>query len=389
MRDLLLGREPKDFDVVTDAEPEQIRKIFRNCRLIGRRFRLAHVYFGREIIEVATFRAAVDQNTVHHKNGRVLQDNIYGSIEEDAWRRDFTVNALYYNIQDYSVIDYTQGMQDHQAGMLRLIGDAPTRYREDPVRMLRAIRFAVKLGFTIHPDCEAPIASMASLLADVPSARLYDEMLKLFMSGYALQSFEMLRHYGLFAILFPATEQSLSVEDHGFPKLFLAKALENTDIRLGSGKTVVPYFLLAAFLWEPLQSLIKEKMDQGIAEIKAYHEAGEEIIRLQLKSTAFPKRVGYSMREVWYMQPGFKRRTGQKPYKTLQHPRFRAAYDFLLLRADTGNADQKLADWWTRFQNANEQEQRRMTKPTGQRRRTRRQPARKRQHRPSGSESKP
>ncbi len=371
VRDLLLGREPKDFDVVTNAEPEEIRKTFKNSRLIGRRFRLAHVFFGREIIEVATFRAAADQNNIHHKNGRVLQDNFYGSIEEDAWRRDFTVNALYYNIQDFSVIDYTQGMRDHQDGLLRLIGDPETRYREDPVRMLRAIRFAVKLGFTIHPDCEQPIHSMAPLLADVPSARLYEEMLKLFMSGYALQAFEMLRHYNLFTILFPATDKGLSIEDHGFPKLFLAKALENTDIRLGSGKTVVPYFLLAAFLWDPLQSLLKEKIASGIPELRAYQEAGDEIIRLQLKSTAFPKRVGFSMREIWNMQPIFKKRIGLKPYKTLQQPRFRAAYDFLLLRAETGNADPKLADWWTRFQHADEQEQKRMTKPRSPRRRKR------------------
>lgn len=374
MRDLLLGREPKDFDVVTDAEPEKVRKIFRNCRLIGRRFRLAHVHFGREIIEVATFRGAADNNDAgarQHENGRLLSDNVYGTIEEDVWRRDFTVNALYYNIRDFSVVDYTGGMQDHVAGILQLIGDPPTRYREDPVRMLRAVRFAVKLGFTLHPDCDAPIYEMADLLGAVPPARLYDETLKLFLSGYAVQGFEMLRHYGLFAVLFPETERCLAIEDQGFPKIFLIKALENTDKRLAEGKAVVPYFLLAAFLWEPVQSAAEVKIQQGVNEFVAYQEAASEVIGKQVKSTAFPKRVGFSIREIWSLQLAFKRRTGGKPFKLLDHPRFRAAYDFLLLRAETGIADQALADWWTRFQFADEGERRRMVRPAAKSRRKR------------------
>lgn len=385
VRDLLLGREPKDFDVVTDAEPDQVRKIFRNCRLIGRRFRLAHVHFGREIIEVATFRGATDDddndnNSRAHENGRLLRDNVYGTIEEDVWRRDFTVNALYYNIRDFSVVDYTGGMQDHTAGVLQLIGDPRTRYREDPVRMLRAIRFAVKLGFTLHPDCEAPICEMGGLLAAVPPARLYDEMLKLFLSGYAVQGFEMLRHYGLFAVLFPATDRCLAVEEQGFPKLFLAKALENTDKRLAEGKTVVPYFLLSAFLWEPVQTLAAEKIQQGVKEVTAYQQAAGEVISMQVKSTSFPKRVGFSIREVWSLQLAFPRRTGNKPFKLLTHPRFRAAYDFLLLRAETGLADQQLVDWWTKFQFADEAEQLCMIKPVTVSQRKRR---RRRSHRPA------
>ena len=381
VRDLLLGREPKDFDVVTNAHPEQIRKIFRNSRLIGRRFRLAHVFFGREIIEVATFRGATTDDSEKdrvHKSGRLLRDNVYGSIDEDVWRRDFTVNALYYNIRDFSVIDYADGMKDHQAGVLRLIGDAETRYREDPVRMLRAVRFAVKLGFVLHPDCEKPIHEMAELLHAIPAARLYDEALKLFLSGYAVQSFEMLRHYGLFAVLFPASDNSLAVEDHGFPKLFLAKALENSDKRLMDGKTVTPYFLLAAFLWEPVRTVAANKMQQGASEAVAYQEAASEVISKQVKSTAFPKRVGFSMREVWNMQSRFQRRTGVRPFRLLTHPRFRAAYDFLLLRAETGGADLELAEWWTRFQEADEQEQKKMTQATrkadSKRRRQRRKP---------------
>jgi len=262
VRDLLLGREPKDFDVVTNADPDQVRKVFRNCRLIGRRFRLAHVHFGREIIEVATFRGAGEEQSdkqVLNKEGRLLRDNVYGTIEEDVWRRDFTVNALYYNIKDFSVVDYVGGMADHKAGIIRLIGDPDMRFREDPVRMLRAVRFAVKLGFNLDAECEKAIHNDAQLLSSIPSARLYDEAIKLFLSGYALQTFEMLRHYGLFQVLFPATENSLGVEENGFPRLLLIKALENSDNRIAEGKTVTAYFLLAAFLWEPVRMLAKEK----------------------------------------------------------------------------------------------------------------------------------
>ena len=253
-------------------------------------------------------------------------------------------------------------MDDHRQGILKLIGDAEIRYREDPVRMLRAVRFAVKLGFNLHPDCEKPIHKMAELLGGIPFARLYDEMLKLFLSGYAVQTFELLRHYELFSVLFPETEQSLAVEDHGFPKLFLAKALENTDKRLAEGKTVTPYFLLAAFLWEPVRSLALKKIEQGVNEIVAFQEAGSEVISVQVKSTAFPRYVGLSMREVWNFQPRFKRRNGIRPLRLLSHPRFRAAYDFLLLRAETGGADPELAKWWTDFQEADEAQQKKMTR---------------------------
>lgn len=369
VRDLLLGREPKDFDVVTDAHPEQVRKIFRNCRLIGRRFRLAHVHYGQEIIEVATFRGAADSSDsgkLHSDdNGRVLRDNVYGTIGEDVWRRDFTVNALYYNIKDFSIVDYAGGMQDHSAGILKLIGDPVTRYREDPVRMLRAVRFAVKLGFNLHPDCEKPIPEMCVLLENIPAARLYDELLKLFLGGYAVQTFEMLRHYGLFAVLFPETERSLELEEQGFPKVFLTKALENTDKRLTEGKTVTPYFLLAAFLWEPMQAWIAEKIAAGKDVSTAYQEAANEVIGRQVKYTAFPKQIGLAMREVWSLQPKFERRHGVRSLRLLEHPRFRAAYDFLLLRAETGGADVELVSWWTRFQGADEDERLRMIKMLG------------------------
>ncbi|TRW91325.1 polynucleotide adenylyltransferase PcnB [Candidatus Methylobacter oryzae] len=366
VRDLLLGREPKDFDVVTNADPDQVRKVFRNCRLIGRRFRLAHVHFGREIIEVATFRGSGEEqndNQVLNKEGRLLRDNVYGTIEEDVWRRDFTVNALYYNIKDFSVVDYVGGMTDHKTGTLKLIGDPETRFREDPVRMLRAVRFAVKLGFKLDPECERAMHNDVQLLAGIPPARLYDEALKLFLSGYALQTFEMLRHYGLFQMLFPSTENSLAVEDNSFPRLLLIKALENSDNRIAMGKTVTAYFLLAAFLWEPVRMLVKEKMAQGEVEFIAYQDAANEVISRQIKSTALPRHISLAMREVWSMQPKFNARIGSKPSRLLSHPRFRAGYDFLVLRAETGGADPELAEWWTKYQNANENEQRKMTQP--------------------------
>jgi poly(A) polymerase len=366
VRDLLLGREPKDFDVVTNADPEQIKKIFRNCRLIGRRFRLAHVHFGLEVIEVATFRGAglaENEEQVLNKEGRLLRDNVYGTIEEDVWRRDFTVNALYYNIKDFSVVDYVQGMKDHKAATLRLIGEPAVRFREDPVRLLRAVRFAVKLGFSLHEDCVAVMHDSAPLLASIPPARLYDESLKLFMSGYALQTFEMLRHYGLFQMLFPDTEHSLSSEDEHFPRMLLIRALENSDKRIAEGKTVTAYFLFAAFLWYPLQQLVQAKIAAGLHEFAAYQQSIEEIISRQVRCTALPRHITLAMRELWSLQPKFNSRVGAKPSRLITHPRFRAAYDFLVLRAETGGVDKELAHWWTLYQSANETEQRRMTQP--------------------------
>lgn len=366
VRDLLLGREPKDFDVVTDAHPEQIRGIFRNCRLIGRRFRLAHVHFGDEIVEVATFRALGkadgEGDRQEGRDGRILRDNVYGSIEEDAWRRDFTVNALYYNIRDFSIVDYVGGMADHQAGILRLIGDPEQRYREDPVRMLRAIRFAVKLGFTIHPSCAEPIPRLAPLLEGIPAARLFEEVLKLFLSGYAVQSFEELRHYGLFALLFPETEACLAQESGDFPLTFLAQALLRTDERLQEHLGVAPYFLFAALLWEPVRSQATVAINAGENEVFAYQTAAAEVINRQARSVAIPKTISLTMRDIWLLQVRMERVKGPRPFRLLTHPRFRAAYDFLQLRAETGEADPALADWWSRFMTASEAEQRTMTR---------------------------
>lgn len=360
VRDLLLGREPKDFDVATDARPEEIRAEFKNCRLVGRRFRLAHVMFGREVVEVATFRAAPtpdDGGLDDEERGPLLRDNVYGTLEEDAWRRDFTVNALYYDIRDFSVVDYTGGLADLNAGVLRLIGDDPAlRYREDPVRMLRAVRFAVKLGFRIDAKTEAPIAELGHLLADIPAARLYEEVLKLFMAGYALQTFERLRHYNLFRYLFPATDALLAVEENHFPHLFLSHALRNTDSRIAEDKPVAPAFIFAALLWDPVRHEVNERMAQGVSEIDAWQQASDTVVQRQVAAVSLPKRFTIPMREIWLLQARLQNIGGRRPVRLMEHPRFRAAYDFLLLRAQAGEAVGELAQWWTRFQAMNESE---------------------------------
>lgn len=359
VRDLLLGHEPKDFDIATDATPEQVRQVFRNCRLIGRRFRLAHVHFGRDIVEVATFRGRGDDADPLDRrleNGMIVRDNSYGSIEEDALRRDFTINALYYDIADFSLHDYADGLTDLRAGILRLIGDPEQRYREDPARMLRAVRFACKLGFAIEPATERPLFELASLLADISPARLFDELLKLFQSGYGLAVFEKLRHYGLFAQLFPDTEDCLAREDHDFPITFVSRGLANTDQRVLEGKSVTPAFLFAILLWEPVRQRSERLQSDGVPDLEAMLLAAGEVCQRQLSLVAIPKRFTLPMREIWSLQPRLEQRNGKRPYRLIAHPRFRAAYDFLVLRAAAGEADPELADWWTRFQDANGQE---------------------------------
>ncbi|MEA3277990.1 MAG: polynucleotide adenylyltransferase PcnB [Pseudomonadota bacterium] len=388
VRDLLLGREPKDFDVATDATPEEVRKLFRNCRLIGRRFRLAHVHFGREIIEVATFRGGGSEDTEgerHIENGMIVRDNLYGTREEDALRRDFTVNALYYNIADFSVVDYAGGLADLEAGRLRLIGDAPERrYREDPVRMLRAVRFACKLGFNLEPSCERPLLESGHLLRDIAPARLFEEVLKLFQGGTGLSAFEKLRHYGLFSHLFPATEDCLSHEEQAFPITFVSRGLENTDRRIQEDKPVTPAFLFAVLLWEPVRQRYRELVAQDRMPVEAMLLASGEVASVQQPLVAIPKRFGLPMREIWALQPRLEQRQGKRPYRLLTHPRFRAAYDFLLLRAEAGEVETERAEWWTRFQDANGQERANMTDGGGKRRRPRR---RRRRSSPSATES--
>lgn len=389
VRDLLLGREPKDFDVGTDARPEDVRRLFRNCRLIGRRFRLAHVIFGREVIEVATFRAlhdgSADDDVYQTDEGRVLRDNVYGSLEEDAWRRDFTVNALYYNIEDFSVVDYTGGLADLKQGLLRLIGEPELRFREDPVRMIRAVRFAAKLGFSIEAGCERAIVAMAPLLEDIPPARLFDEVLKLFLGGAALATFEKLRHYGLFAPLFPYTEQALEREEQGFPLTLLSRALKNTDARLQENKPVTPAFLFAALLWEPMRQRAQELADSGGSPLESMQVAANEIVSWQAQHIAIPKRFSFPMREIWMLQPRLEHRRGKRPLRLLGHPRFRAAYDFLLLRCAAGEAPEELGAWWTEYQAANAAEAGQASPAPAERKGRRRRPRRRRPREGGGS----
>jgi poly(A) polymerase len=381
VRDLLLGREPKDFDIATDAKPEEVREVFRNCRLIGRRFRLAHVQFGREIIEVATFRAGqeVQQPDQHQTDeGMLLRDNIYGTIEQDALRRDFTVNALYYNIANFSIIDYAHGVEDLNNGVLRLLGDPETRYREDPVRMLRAVRFAAKLGFRVAPETEALIPGFAPLLAEVPAARLFEEILKLFLGGTAVGSFEKLRQYDLFAQLFPETDASLAELDHEFPLTLVLQGLENTDLRVLEEKPVTPAFLFAILLWEPVRREADALQASGTAPYQAIQKAAGDVVSRQIKHVSLPRRFSTPMQEIWALQTRFPQTRGKRPLKLLAHPRFRAAYDFLLLRAAAGEADPELADWWTEYQQGHaEAPAPTESRPSGRRsrRRRRRKPA--------------
>ncbi|MEE8342347.1 MAG: polynucleotide adenylyltransferase PcnB [Gammaproteobacteria bacterium] len=377
VRDLLLGREPKDFDVGTSARPEEVRQLFRNCRLIGRRFRLAHILFGREIVEVATFRARHDGEVDHEsgdrsfQNGRLVRDNVYGAIEEDAWRRDFTMNALYYDIENFSVLDYVQGMKDLKGGTIRLIGDPENRFREDPVRLLRAVRFSAKLGFRIHKDTEIFIGQLGYLLQDIPGSRLYEEVLKLFLLGTALSTFELLRHYGLFQYLFPLTEASLSEQSGDFPLTLVTRAMANTDERVNMGKSVTPAFLFAALLWEPMRRRAEDLVANGLSMAQAVHTAGGEVVRRQSKNISVPKRFSLPMREIWGLQARLERNSGKRALNLLNHPRFRAAYDFLLLRGETGEVPTELGEWWTKFQQASASEQKSMVATDGPRKRRR------------------
>ena len=365
VRDILLGLEPKDFDIATNATPDEIKELFRNCRLIGRRFRLAHIVFGREIIEVATFRGHHDNASEEDKSckktskqsedGMLLRDNIYGSIEEDAERRDFTINALYYSTKDFKVYDFANGVQDVKDKVIRLIGDPETRYREDPVRMLRAIRFATKLDMQICDETKAPIKELSSLMANIPAARLFEEFLKMFIAGKAVANFEQLRSYNLFGYFFPAVEQALNQapEEQGFLLPFIRLAMENTDKRINNDQRVTPAFLFAALLWYPLQKHIQRiKETTQLPPQDVFFAALNEIMPEQQRSIAIPKRFQAVIKDIWILQEKLARREGKRAFKTFEHLKFRAGYDFLLLRAQIEGTTElvELAQWWTDFQ---------------------------------------
>ena len=362
----MLGIEPKDFDVTTNASPEQIRNVFRNARVIGRRFKLVHVRFGREIIEVATYRSAPDreqQDETSHRigeQGRLLADNVYGTLDEDAMRRDLSVNAIYYDPAGDNVLDYHHGLEDIKQGVLRVIGDPSIRFREDPVRMLRTIRFAAKLGFEIDPAVAKEISRHCELITNVPAARLFEEVLKLFHSGSAIDTFEKLRHYSLFKYLFPQTDKILESEEEGYPRTFLPLALKNTDNRIQSGKPVIPAFLYAVLLWEPFRAYKGSAMKEGAGEYDSIHLAADKVIVAQLSSVAIPRRYTAQVREIWTMQFFFDQRKSRQVFRILENRKFRAGYDFLLLRASVGQADTDVAEWWTRIQDVDENERKKM-----------------------------
>lgn len=350
VRDLLLKRVPKDFDIATDATPEQVNQLFRNSRLIGRRFKIVHVQFGRMIIEVATFRAAHDDSESARQNseGRILRDNVYGDISEDVWRRDFTVNALYYDISNFSVIDFVGGVEDIQQKRLRLIGDPDMRYREDPVRMLRAVRFAAKLGFSIDESCRDFIYQQGALLQDIPAARLYEEALKLFHSGHAVLSLQLLRDYGLLQYLFPSAVKHLDKDP--ITSKFLQLAMESTDVRIQNDQPVTPAFLFAALLWTPLQKAAQDRSDDGLPYSVAIQKAATGLLSEQVRYVSIPKRFTTVMRDIWALQTRFGYRKGKRMQAALEHPKFRAGYDFLCLRARAGEPVAEDCEWWTRIQ---------------------------------------
>lgn len=350
--------------------------------MIGRRFRLAHVHFGREIIEVATFRAHHDsepEGDGQMKDGRILRDNVYGDINDDACRRDFTVNAMYYNIRDFSVLDFGNAMDDLKSRQLRLLGEPEARYREDPVRMLRAIRFAAKLDFSIHADTAAPISHLKHLLRDIPPARLFDEVLKLFFAGHAQSTFKLLCDYGLFEQLFPQLEKCLAEDDSGSHQRLLNRALKNTDLRLDEGKSINPAFLLSVFMWPALVRHQQRFESHGSSHAEAFHLAADFVISHECQRVALPRRFTRMVKEIWAMQTRLEKPLRKRVAGLLQHPRFRAAYDFLILRAEQDTTLKEAAQWWTQIQSADEEQQNELIKqlqgrPKKRRRRQRKRP---------------
>ena len=377
VRDLLLERAPKDFDVATNATPEEVRRVFRRSRIIGRRFRLVHVMFGEEVVEVSTFRRMVDEAEAEtDEHGRLLRDNEFGDQEQDAARRDFTANALFYDPSTQEIHDYHRGYADTRAQVLRMIGDAATRYREDPVRMLRAVRLSAKLGMKLEPATAAPIGKLKGLLDNVPQARLLDEVLKMLLSGHSVECIQQLRkmhlHHGLLPLLDVILEQPMGEK-------FVMLALRNTDERLSQEKPVSPAFLFAALLWHEVLAAWKLRQEKGERPVPSLHEAMDEVLARQKERLAIPHRHDAVMKEIWLLQQRFDQRGGQRPFRLLEQPRFRAAYDFLLLRCASGEADQELGLWWDEFQDASHERRAEMLQPekAGDKKRRRRRPRRK------------
>ena len=352
VRDLIVGQEPKDFDVATNATPEQIRPLFRRARIIGRRFKLVHVVFGQEIIETSTFRAPASEGTnTTDEHGRIVNDNVFGTQEQDAARRDFTLNALYYDPISEQVIDYHNGVADLKKRVVRMIGDPRLRYREDPVRMLRAVRFSAKLSATIDPASREPIHEMADLINNVPDSRLFDEMLKLLTCGHAMDCLRQLRAEGLHQGLLPLLDMVME-QPNG--RRFIELALERTDTRVRSGKSISPSFLFAALLWQLVDARWQQLRESGEHQIPALSQAADSVLDAQTGKLSIQRRFTADMREIWFMQPRFERRTPRTIWRMIEQPRFRAACDFLQLRAAAGEFDSVLAQWWMDLANGND-----------------------------------
>ncbi len=378
VRDLLLGIPPKDYDVATDARPEQVRPLFRRALIIGRRFRLVHVMLGPDTVEVSTFRAA-DANTAEKdEHGRVLRDNVFGTQEEDARRRDFTVNALYFDPATEQIIDYHGGLADLKKRTMRMIGDPATRFREDPVRMLRAVRLAAKLGLSIEAGTRAPFRKLASLIEHVPPARVFDEMLKLLMSGHASACVRQLREEGLAKGVLPLLDVIL---EQPLGERFVTLALAQTDERVRSERPVSPAFLFAALLWHEVLAAWKAREAKGERPLPALEAAMDRVLDTQCEKLALTRKLTATMREVWALQPRFEQRGGQRPYRLVESPRFRMAYDFLALRAASGEVSAELEAWWRAFQTADAETRQAMLLPDSGPRKKRR---RRRRHKEGG-----
>jgi poly(A) polymerase len=387
VRDLLLGGHPKDFDIATDAKPEEVRRLFRGARIVGRRFQIVHVRMGREIIEVTTFRGHHNEEVTQTRNedGMLLRDNVYGTLETDAMRRDFTVNALYYDLKDFSVIDYCGGLKDLQKRKLRMIGDPTTRYKEDPVRILRALRFAAKLGFDIDSNTAKPIRQLGNLLLNISDARLFEEVLKLFLNGSATATFALMREYDVLQHLFPGTNEALKANEPYMANL-VDLCMTNTDRRIRSDKTVTPAFIYAALLWPALQRRYAE-ISSSMTPAQAWNQAALDVINQQLTRTSLPKRFLIPMREIWDLQQRLPNRLGMRALRLLDHPRFRAAYDFLLMREDAGEPLDGLGSWWTHYQSADDEEREKMVKDLGRQTTGSKPRRRRRPRKPQGEQS--
>lgn len=376
VRDLLLGQIPKDFDIATNARPEEVRRLFKNCRLIGKRFRLAHILFGHDIIEVATFRTHHENSSEAHgksHQGMIVRDNVYGTIEDDAVRRDFRINALYYNIADYSIVDYVGGMQDIREKVLHMIGDPAIRFHEDPVRLLRAVRFLAKLNISITPETEKPLMQLSHLLEQVSPARLFQEVLKIFQGGKTLATVNLLQKYHLMKKLFVYSNEG---------EALVNAALANTDQRIEEGKTVSPAFLFAAMMWKPLNELVLRYEAEGMQMYIAMEKALQHVLKEQVERLTVPRLMQLSIREICVLQHRFTYRRGGHPYRVLEHPRFRAGYDLLLLRAQSGEPIQEIASWWQTFYGTTPEQRERMLKemnqtPSPHKRRKNRKPRKK------------